>query len=184
MNTMNDALGDDLDLDLTDNTVSEGMGLLKSGVYDAVSKKPEWKKTSKGSGKMLVIVFEDLKGMGQITFRFNVMNASADAQKIGRDQLKTFLTHGGHPNPDRPLSGYGLDAMEGLKVRILVDADGTYTKDNQTRVSYAIKRFSEVDPNVPAAGPSPMANASNTENVVSMGAAKGANKPLDDEIPF
>lgn len=180
MNTMNDALGGDMELDLTENTVSEGLGLLKSGVYDTISKKPEWKKTANGSGKMLVVVFEDLKGMGQITFRFNVMNASADAQRIGRDQLKAFLTHGGHPNPDKPLTGYGLDAMEGLKVRILVDADGTYTKDNQTRVSYSIKRFSPIDPKVPAAGPSPMATADSTENVVSM----GASKQLDDEIPF
>lgn len=173
------------DLDLTENSVSEGLPLLKTGVYDAISGEPELK-TSK-NGKMLSVAFTDEGGRGQITFNFNYVHSSAEAQRIGRDQLKTFLTHGGHPDPDHPFN-HPKEKMRGLKVRIYVEHDGTYVKNNQTRDSFAIKRFAPVDPAVPAAGPSAApVPASASRSSSGGGSTASHQRPLgglDDDIPF
>lgn len=181
---MTDAFGSSSDLDgidLTDNTVSEGLPLLKTGIYDATSQKGIEIKKSK-TGKMLAVVFQDDAGSGQITFNFNVINSSAEAQRIGRDQLKTFLTHGGHGNPDQPFK-QPITNMEGLKVRIYVEHDGTYVKNNQTRDSYAIKRFAKQDKANPAPGKTAeLARSGGATR--SSGGGTSVHSPLDDEIPF
>jgi len=183
---MSGAFGSDFggmgDLDLTENSVSEGLPVLKGGVYDAVSTGVEMK-----DNKMLKIVLSDEGGRGQITQNFNIVNASADAQRIGRDQLKTFLTHGGHPDPDHPFK-HPKEKMLGLKVRIWVEHDGTYTKNNKTYDSWAVKRIGKTDPEHPAPGPSPAMPAPAASGRSSSGSTASASsqRPLgmDDEIPF
>ena len=170
------------DIDLKDNNVSEGLPVLRTGVYDVVSTDAEIKKTQ--NGQMLVVIFNDQSGHGQIKFNFNFIHSSAEAQRIGRDQLKTFLTHGGHKNPDKPFD-YGKEGLLGLKLRIFVEHDGTYVKNNRTLDSYAIKRFAPTDPNIPASGPS-AAPAPARSGGASSTLASSHQRPvtMSDEIPF
>lgn len=171
-----------VDLDLTDNQVSEGLPVLKTGIYDAVSSDVELKASK--SGKMLSVTFTDEAGAGQIKFNFNVVNSSPEAQRIGRDQLKTFLTHGKHPDPDHPFN-LPQTAMQGLKVRIFVEHDGTYVKNNRTLDSYSIKRFAPVgDTPAPGASPNPTAGAARQTGGSSSTSSSSHQRPLDDEIPF
>lgn len=171
-----------VDLDLTNNQVSEGLPVLKTGIYDAISSDVELKASK--SGKMLSVTFTDTGGAGQIKFNFNVVNASAEAQRIGRDQLKTFLTHGKHPDPDHPFN-HPQSAMENLKVRIYVEHDGTYMKNNRELDSFSVKRFAPVgDTPAPGAAQNPTASATRTSGRASSTAASSHQRPLDDDIPF
>jgi hypothetical protein len=168
-----------MDLDLTGNEVSEGIPLLKAGVYDATSGNIEVKATK--TGKALKVIFTDVNGTGQISFNFNFINSSTEAQRIGRDQLKTFLTHGGHVDPDHPFQ-HPQEAMSGLKVRIYVEHDGTYTKNNRTYDSFSIKRFAPVS-DTPASGPAPVQQPA-ASSARASGAAASPYRPMDDDIPF
>jgi hypothetical protein len=178
---MNSVMGGDwgMDLDLSDNDISGGLPRLTDGVYDVESTEYEFKKSSSG-GQMLVVTFVDFEGRGKTTFNFNVKNASAEAQRIGREQLKTFLTYGGHPNPDKP-SDVPKSAMIGLKVRIVVTADGTYVKDNKTFNSYKVARFMKIDDR-PAPGPSSQPSA--VAGAARSSFANGKTPSLSDDIPF
>ena len=172
-------------VDLTDNAVSEGMPLLKTGVYDAVSCDVETKDHK--NGKMLIVTFNDKGGTGQIKFNFNYIHSSADAQRIGRDQMKTFLTHGGHTDPNHPFN-HPKEAMLGLGVRIFVEHDGIYVKNNKTYDSYRIARFAPIDPSSPAPGvsanPVPAGRGAASASSGSTGSGTTAGRSLDDDIPF
>lgn len=170
-----------LDIDLTDNEISSGSPRLTTGVYDVESFDAEMK--TNGGKKMIVVKFRDLTGHGQSHFNFNIVNPSAEATRIGRDQLKTFLTYGGHPNPDKP-SEHPLALMNGLRLRISVVDDGFFVKDNKEIQSYKIGRFMQTDPNIPAPGPSAVkANASGAA-ASAASAGKGSSSKLNDDIPF
>jgi hypothetical protein len=171
-----------VDLDLTENSVSEGLPVLKAGIYDVMSGDVELVK-NKG-GQMLKIVLADLAGSGQITQNFNIIHSSSEAQRIGRDQLKTFLTHGGHPDPDHPFK-HAKEAMLGLKVRIWVEHDGKYVKNNKEYDSFAVKRIGKVDPDNPAPGPSAVqpTRQSGTSSSPSSSSAS-SRTAMSDDIPF
>lgn len=173
-----------VDIDLTENSVSEGLPVLKAGVYDVASADVEM--VDNKGGKMLKVVFTDLGGAGQITQNFNVVNKSAEAQRIGRDQLKTFLTHGGHVDPDHPFQ-HAKEAMLGLKVRIYVEHDGTYVKNNKEYDSFSVKRIAKTDPSIPASGPSAVApSRAASTSAGSTGGSRNTSMSasMSDDIPF
>jgi hypothetical protein len=179
MSSLNDDWGGQ-DLDLSENEVNEGLPYLKAGIYDVMCVDVENKKSR--TGKMLVATFQDVNGTGQAKFNFNYVNASKDAQRIGGDQLKTWLTHAGHPNPDKPFS-LGKDAMIGLKVRVFIEDAGSYMKNNKTYRNYDIKRFAVVDDHpAPGATGGP---ALTSGGAAASGASGGVSSTnLDDDIPF
>lgn len=162
-------------LDLTEDEVQSGGRILRPGVYVGVSSDAKWVKKD-ASREFVTVTLTDEEGRGRITINFNLKNPSTDAVRIGRSQLKTFLTHGGHPNPNKPndLNGYN-----GLRVAFAVKEDGDYTDRNGViRTSYAIDYFMKPIPGLktgPSGGDVPTAQAAHSTN---------PSRDLDDEIPF
>lgn len=169
------------DLDLTESRIQEGGPVLKAGCYLVETRNPEYKKAGTGGNNWLAqVVFEDTEGRGQITERFNLYHSSAEAQRIGREQFKTMLTHGGHPNPDKPHTAEGgIASVGGLRLKIIVKAAGTYEKNGQTLTSYEISRYLPADNPLPT-GPYESAPQGNQRS----GLQQSSQRPLDDEIPF
>lgn len=114
-------------------------------------------------GKMLSCNFESTMGNGNINCNFNMVNKNPQAVEIGMRQLKTFLTAGGHPNPDKPGD---ISSLVGLNCSVVV-GDGKPWKgeDGIMRTSSEVKNFkgdgSQSSPQV-----------------------DGKKDDLDDEIPF
>jgi len=121
--------------------------------------------------KRVVVQFEDVDTGSRITHGFNVFHSSEKAMEIGLRQLKAFLEHGGHPNPNNPGD---ISTLVGLKCGVYVDYGKPFTgRDGQERTRLEIKRFFDFDDRDPAKQ-APSAN----------GAAAGPGAALDDEIPF
>lgn len=159
-------------LDLTDNTVQEGGPVLRPGVYMATCTEDKFEQIGSTGNYKITTVFTDDDGHGQITHVFNVKHTNADAQRISRDQLKTFLTFGGHANPDKPSAA----PMTGLKAKIVVEKEGTYKDRNGIeRDSNKIKRFLRLDSPVQLG----VAQASQAP-----AASGGGSSIRDDDIPF
>lgn len=173
------------ELDLTESAVQDGGPVLKSGCYLVRTRDPEYKKTGSGKGWQVKVVFEDTGGYGQITENFNVAHSSAEAQRIGREQFKTMLTHGGHPNPDNPGSAKGgISSVGGLELKILVAQRGTYVnKHGEEKPSYEIVRYMPATHPM-AVGPTAEPAQSGSKSSGGFDASKSHQRPLDDEIPF
>jgi hypothetical protein len=167
-------------LDLTNDDIQTGRGL-RAGVYRCVSKDAKWE-SKDPTREAVIVTFEDLEGNGQRTHYFNYKNPSAKAAEIGRSQLKTFATYGGHQDPNH-LGKYGVDALNGLKCIVHVIQRGTYEKDGKSYPNFEIVQFAEDNENVrtgptePVGGGAPMNGA---------GAPPPSTGPssMDDEIPF
>jgi hypothetical protein len=88
--------------------------VLPPGWYTVVIKKAELKDTSTG-GKMVVVDYETTGG-DKITDRFNIKNASSDAQRIGRQQLAKMATCAGVPNLNDTTQLFGMSLDVKLKI--------------------------------------------------------------------
>lgn len=79
--------------------------------------------------------------------------------------------------------------MIGLKLRIGVDHDGTYVKNNRTFDSWRVKRMSPRS-DVPARGPDHVAIAAQSKqssggsSSSSSRSAPAGKRDMDDDIPF
>lgn len=70
---------------------------------------------------------------------------SPKATEIGREELKSLLVWGGHPNPNHPGD---VASIVGLKVGVIVRAN-EYVKDGEKRTGSEIARFidpADIDP--------------------------------------
>lgn len=166
------------ELDLTNSKVSTGGPILKAGVYLVETRDAAFEKTQSGQGQVAKVIFDDVEGLGQITESFNIFHSSAEAQRIGREQFKTMLTHGGHPNPDRPTN---VATVNALRLKIMVKADGTYEKNGETLTSYRIARYLPAD-HPAKTGPTAVAETAQSGGMTNP--ATSPNRPLDDDIPF
>lgn len=159
-------------LDLTNSKVSSGMSVLKRGTYNVVCSEAKYERVGNSNNWKTTVVLQDVEGSGQIIHNFNVVHTSSKAQEIGRDQLKTFLTHGGHPNPDRPGD---VATLVGLKARVFVDTDGTYERNGKVYDNVQVKRFMPLDAPAVAVSDAKPSRSSGRETL---------NDIEDDEIPF
>lgn len=160
-------------LDLSGVQGSTGSARLPSGSYKV--KVSEAKVEGEGPRRKVVITFVDEGGMGDIRVNFHVMHPSAEAQRIGMEQLKGFLETAGHPNPDKPGD---ISSLVGLKCAVIVGM-GKPWKDSEgkTRQNTEVKKYLPYDSAVSGpASESGAAPASVDHNAIG--------SKLDDEIPF
>lgn len=109
--------------------------------------------------KKVVADFKSKSGAGEIRMNFNVYHSNAQAMEIGQRQLKSFLTAGNHPNPDKPGD---IGSLKGLSCKVVVGLGKPWIgTDGRERQSSEIKVFMPSSD----AGSKPSGN-------------------LDDEIPF
>ena len=151
-------------LNLSDVKASAGGGL-QAGRYICKVKAAALRDTAKG-GKQVEVNFEDNQGGGVIRAWINVhVPESSEATRIGREQLKSLLVHGGHASPDQPGD---IKSLVGLDVGVTVKSE-SYQKNGETRSGSKVHFFYD-----PATG----ASASNDT------APPAAARKFDDEIPF
>jgi hypothetical protein len=109
--------------------------------------------------KKVVADFKSKSGAGEIRMNFNVYHSNAQAMEIGQRQLKSFLTAGNHPNPDKPGD---IGSLKGLSCKVVVGLGKPWIgTDGRERQNSEIKVFMPLPDAV--SKPSP---------------------ELDDEIPF
>jgi len=157
------------ELNLSDAQVSTGGVSLKPGKYvvKVVDAKIGPSKKNDGS-TILSLKLDDVNGGGSINHWINLLvKTSAKATEIGRDELKTLLFYGGHPNPNRPGD---VSLIKGLTVGVVI-VGKPYTKDGVEKMGSEVKAFidcAEVDPSkyTPKTAPEPKSNK------------------FEDEIPF
>lgn len=166
-------------LDMTDVEAKTGGPLLMPGCYLTDIAAAEYINKST-THAFIKVTFEDTEGHGSISNNYNVFHSSDEARRISREQLKTLLTFAGHPNPDRPTD---LDKYLGLRVKIIVKADGTYVdKHGEMRNSYTVKRVMSAD-NPLQTGPDVSENKF-TKDTSGGYQSHAAPNDMDDEIPF
>lgn len=106
------------DLDLTDSKISSGRIMLKVGRHQTRVREARVEPCKNG---MMLIVEHDAKdGSGSITDRIIYHHSNPDAERIGKERMKSLLTHGGYPNPNKPS---GVNAFRGLGVTTVVVPD-------------------------------------------------------------
>lgn len=158
-------------LNLSGVEVSKGGGSLAPGKYVCKTKDAKLRDTRTG-GKQLEVSLEDVDGHGSIRTWINVhVPSSQEATRIGREQLKALLVHGGHSNPDSPGD---IRNMNGLTVGVAVKAE-EYEKDGEKRTGSKVHYFcppSEISP--AKSGGTSKPSESQT----------GGFGDMDDEIPF
>ena len=155
------------DLNLSGVEISSASNMLKPGRYVCTAKNARLKDTKSG-GKMVEVECEDTASGSSIRAFLNVhIPSSEQATRIGREQLKALLTHGGHKDPDN-VGKSGIASINGLKVGVLVVAE-TYQKDGQTRTGSQVSGFFDPKGFVAQSSSSSQAPVART---------------LDDDIPF
>ena len=160
-------------LDLTNNELQDSLPVLRPGVYMVTATEEETVAIKNTQNYKTTVSFTDDGGLGQITHVFNIKHSNPEAQRISRDQLKTFLTFGGHSNPDKP----GSAPIKGLPAKVVVEKDGVYTDRNgNQRDSFKIKRFLRLD--------SPVALGATPDAGTSRSAQKSQPTYSSDDIPF
>lgn len=155
----------DIDLNGVDTQrESSGGSILKKGDYVCTISSAEVRPTRSG-GSQVMIELKDIESGGTIKDFINVhlpvsesmsdteKTNKLNAQKWGREKLKSLLTHGGHSNPDKPGD---IATLVGLNVGVHVEPD-SYTDNSGTeREGSRVKRFGayyKVDSSVPSSPP-------------------------------
>jgi hypothetical protein len=124
-------------LDLEGVEVSSG-GSLPPGRYECVVKEAKLR-DSKAGGKMIELSLNDMGGAGSIRHWLNVLvPKSEEATRIGREQLKALLVHGGHSNPNHPGD---ISSLAGLKVGINVKEESYVDKYGTERAGSRVSSF-------------------------------------------
>lgn len=135
------------DLNLSSVEVSAGSSVLKPGKHIVRVSEAKIVPTKKNDGsKQLFIKVGGLNGEGVISHWINMhIVGSPKASEIGREELKSLLVWGGHPNPNHPGD---VASIVGLTVGVIVKAK-EYTKDGEERTGSVISRFidpADIDP--------------------------------------
>lgn len=160
------------ELNLSGVDISSAPAMLKPGRYVVQITSSHLKQTRNG-GTAVELAMTDVKGMGSLRAWINVhVPSSTTATRIGREQLKALLTHGGHPSPDNPKD---IGSIAGLKVGASVGSDKYTTDNGEERIGSKLKGFfdpADIDPNI-------------ERKTVSPNGAKSTDSPgSDDKIPF
>lgn len=135
------------ELNLSGAEVQSGGSMLKPGKYIATVKEVKVTPTSKNDGSVKMdLVLEAANGGGTIKHWINLYNkTSAEATRIGRNELKTLLHFGGHPNPNQPGD---VALIKNLTVGLLIK-EAKYTKNGVEKTGSEVGAFidpAEVDP--------------------------------------
>lgn len=132
---------------------------------------------SRSGGKMIALEFDAVDGSGNIRNWINVhVPSSEKATRIGREELKTILVLGSHPNPESPFADAPVSALAGLTVGVRVKED-KYIKDGEERTGSKVVGY--FDPaEVGSTASSPTASATPDE------ATSSTSTDMDDDIPF
>lgn len=164
-------------LDLSDVKES-GDSRLRPGIYLCTITGAEITQTKSG-GTALKVELSDSNGAGSIGDFINLSlpGKKPEAERIGRERLKSLCIHARHPNPDKP----GNPAtLIGLKVGVRVESQ-PYIKDGVRKDGSGVAdRGGYFTPNdAYTYGPTTVAAPSRTAmNMAAQGAA------LNDDIPF
>ncbi len=121
-------------LNLSNVTAASGGGVLQPGRYVVKVKEATVSDNKAKTGKVLKVKL--VCDAGVITDNLNVAHTTAEAQRIGLEQLKALLECGGHPNPNQPGD---VSSLVGLKVGIIVAQDGVYEGKPQFKVKGYLK---------------------------------------------
>ena len=157
-------------LNLENVTIQSG-GALSPGRHVCVIKKAEAQKSRAGGG-MIMFQFEEVNGNGLIRKWINVhVPSSQKATRIGREELKTILVYGSHPNPESPFADAPVSALAGLTVGVRVQED-IYIKDGEERKGSKVVGYFDPAEVGQANPPSPTSSATPDKN------------EMDDDIPF
>ena len=136
------------DLNLSGVEVSSSAPILEPGRYVVEIKEAGLKPTRNG-GTAVELSMTASNGKGSLRAWINVhVPSSKTATRIGREQLKALLIHGGHPSPDNPKD---IASIKGLKVGASVGQDKYTTDSGEERVGSKLKGFfdpSEIDPSI------------------------------------
>lgn len=123
-----------LNMDLTD-TKESSFEPLQPGNYEVTCTKATVKDTRLG-GQMVAIELTVTSEVGEgkkLFHNFNVENQNAEATRIGKEQLKSFLKHASHPNPNLLQD---VNELCGLKCVAHVTLEKTDDYGDQNRVKY------------------------------------------------
>lgn len=113
------------DLGLKDVKADAGFEVIPAGEYPAIVAKSEMKPTKDGTGQRLNLTLQILSGQYQNRIVFdglNVKNRSAQAEQIGRSQLKALCVAVNVPDPKASEELHGKPFT--LKVKIGKDQNG------------------------------------------------------------
>ena len=116
-------------LDLANVSDEGGRATLRPGNHSVKIAEAEIKTTKAGTGKYLQIKLANEEGQ-YVTDRINVHNPNPKATEIGLARLKSLLTFGGHPSPDKPGD---IKSIINLKVGVRVE-QGESWQDNDGNV--------------------------------------------------
>lgn len=122
-------------LSLSGVTAAAGISVLAPGKYVCKVKEAVIEDTKNKGGKVLKVKLACDSGV--ITANINVFNPSAEAQRIGLEQLKALLVFGGHPDPDN-IGQHGVQSIRGLTVGVVVSPD-SYNGQPSSKVSGFMK---------------------------------------------
>lgn len=120
-------------LNLSGVQAASGTSVLPPGRYVCDTKNAKIEKTKDQTGRFISVMCVDVAGKGVITARLNVQNKSVEATRIGWEQLKGLLEHGGHPNPNNPFEDDTPNSLNGLRVGVVVKSD-TYQGEARSQV--------------------------------------------------
>ena len=134
-----------LGLDLSENKVSapSTYTTVPAGEYVVNVAKMEVKDNKSRTGAYLETGYEVLEGTlagAMIKDIINISNPNKEAERIGRDRLKTIATYIGHKNPNKIADTDEIVGKGSFKITVEVQEDGVY-KNN--RVKYLTKIESE-----------------------------------------
>ncbi len=98
-------------------------------------------KDTRAGGKMVVVRLSELNGTERsIRHWINVhVPSSKEATRIGREQLKSLLVHGGHDDPDN-IGQHGVGSIKDLEVGVYVVKD-SYSQDGMEREGSKVRGY-------------------------------------------
>lgn len=131
-----DNAGFDLNsLNLSGVQAAAGSSVLPPGRYVCKVRSCKLADTkAKDGSKMIEVLLSEINGKGVITARINIHNVkSAEATRIGREQLKALAVHSGAPDPDAPFAT-GINALNDSQVGVVVGSE-QYQGEARSRVN-------------------------------------------------
>ncbi|CAB4159099.1 hypothetical protein UFOVP708_52 [uncultured Caudovirales phage] len=120
-------------LSLSGVQAATGVVLLPPGRYLCRIKGIKLESTKLKDGKFLAVSLVEINNKGSITARLNVQNKSAEATRIGMEQLKGLAESCGAADPNQPFA-QGLTSLDGMEVGVIVKADN-YNGKTSSQVS-------------------------------------------------
>lgn len=121
-------------LDLSNVKAATAGAVLPPGRYVCTTSDAKVENTKEGGGKYLSVRLKEINGKGVITGRLNLhLPKSAEATRIGLEQLKGLLTCGGHEDPNN-VGQLGVSSINGLTVGVIVKGE-KYQGEDRSAVS-------------------------------------------------